>query len=187
MKLKAVCLSLIILFTSRSVLADESAQKNYSVSVKNLNGLYIRKSLSETTMIYAGIGLYKGQQYYASDFGFGAVDSTTNYTTYNGAVGARKYLTNEKLSKFINLEIGRYFYKDDNSSTTGGPSYDAQAKSTAANITYGIEYFISSNVSIEGAAGIGMYWSEGTTSSGTYTNTKGISLPLASIALTYYW
>lgn len=190
MKLIAACLSIIIFVTSQATFADDSTQKNLSISVKNLNGLYIRKSLSEFTMLYAGIGISKGQQSASNDSGFGASNSTNNYTTYTGAVGARKYLNNDKVSKFINLELGRSFAKVDNSfssSTAGSDSSDVQSQSTSANITYGIEYFISSNISVEGAAGIGMYWTDDTSSYGTNSTTKGVSFPSANIALTYYW
>ncbi len=189
MKLIAACLIFIICFTSQATFADEPIQKNIGVSVKNLNGLYIRKSLSEFSMIYAGIGLGKGQLNSSYD-GSGTFDSTTNYTTYTGVVGARIYLNNDKLSRFINLDVGRSFSKDDssyNSSATGGSSFDSKSQSTEVNITYGFEYFIYSNISIEGAAGIGMNWAEGTASNGSYSTFKTISLPLASIALTYYW
>ena len=141
-------------------------------------------------MLYAGMSLSKGQQSSTFNDSFGSSDSTNNYTIYSGFVGFRKYLNNDRLSKFINLEIGRSFSKDDNSynsSIAGSSSGDSKSQSTVANITYGFEYFITSNISIEGDAGIGMIWGEGTTSYGSYTTFKAISLPLASIALTYYW
>lgn len=190
MKFIVACLSLIIIVTSPSAFADETIQRNFGVSVKNINGLTVRKSLSETSMLYAGISLGKGQQSSTFNDSFVSSDSTTNFTVYSGFAGFRKYLNNDRLSKFINLEVGRSFSKSDNtynSSISVGSSDDAKSQSTAANITYGFEYFISSNISIEGAAGIGMSWGEGTTSYGSYAAYKAISLPLASIALTYYW
>ena len=190
MKFIVACLSLIIIVASPSAFADETIQRKFGVSIKNLNGLTVRKSLSETSMLYAGISLGKGQLSSTFNDSFGSSDSTTNYTIYSGFTGFRKYLNNDRLAKFINLEVGRSFSKDDNAynSSVGGSSIaDSSSRSTAANITYGFEYFISSNISIEGAAGIGMSWGESTNSYGSYTSYKAISLPLASIALTYYW
>ena len=190
MKLRSACFGLIVYISTQAVYAEEPVKKDLGVSFKNLNGLYIRKSLSDTALLYAGFNIGKGQQYYSSDFGSGTFESTGNDTFYAGIIGGRKYLSNEKISKFINLEVARGFAKADNStssSTISIPNSDAQTTMTSANITYGIEYFISPSISIEGSAGVGMYWIVGTNSSGTYSTTKSISLPLASIALTYYW
>jgi hypothetical protein len=190
MKLIAVFLSILLLAYSQTASCDDSIQRNWGVSFKNLSGLYIRKSLSETALMYAGIGLGKGQQYYSSDAGLGTFESTSNDTSYTGILGIRKYLSNEKLSKFINLEVLRGVYKSDystSSSTVSTSNADAQSRVNSTNISYGIEYFLSSRISIEGAAGIGMYWSDGTNSSGSYSANKGVSLPIASIALSYYW
>ena len=190
MKLRSACFGLIVCISTQAVYAEEPVKKDLGVSFKNLNGLHIRKSLSEATLIYMGISIGKGQQYYSSDLGLSTFESNSNDTSYTGILGGRKYLSNEKISKFINLEVARGFAKADyttNSSSPSNANFDTQATMSSASVTYGIEYFLSPGISIEGAAGIGLYWTEGSNSSGTYSTTKGISLPIASIALTYYW
>ena len=190
MKLIAACLSVIVCLTAQTAFADENKQRNLGVSLKNINGLYIRKALSESTMIYTGIGYRVSQRYSAFDSGSVISNGNNNNTVYSLAVGARKYFNSDNLSKFINLEVGSSITKyvsSNNSSTTGSSSTEYQTQSNSANITYGIEYYISSNISIEGAAGFGMNWLEETVSGNSYTNSKDISFPLVNIALTYYW
>ena len=190
MKLMAAGLSIIICVISQTASAKETTHRDMGVSFKNFNGLYIRKALSESTMIYTGIGYRISQSYSASDSGVVTSSRDSTNTVYSFAVGARKYFNIDTLSKFINLEVGRNFNKyvsSTNSSTTGSSSTEYQTQNNSANITYGIEYYISSNISIEGAAGLGMNWSEDNIPAYAYTNSKEISFPLVNIALTYYW
>ena len=49
---------LIIFASSFSAFADETIQNEYGVSFGSPGGLTIRKTLSEASQIYVGIGLY---------------------------------------------------------------------------------------------------------------------------------
>jgi hypothetical protein len=190
MKLSIAGLSLMMLCTSQAVLAEDVVQKNYGVTFKYLNSLFVRKQLSESALIYAGISLNFGQQSGSSTSPFDTSSSIDNYRSYAAIFGARKYFNNERVSKFINLEVIRGYNRSNssfNSSFSGSSNTDDQSQYTSANITCGIEYFISSNVSIEGAAGIGMNWIDSTSSSGFYDSYKSISFPVTNIAMTYYW
>lgn len=190
MKFIAAGLIIIIYVISKTASAEESTHSNVGVSFKNLNGLYLRKALSESTMIYTGIGYRISQGYSASDSGTVTLNRDSTNTVYSFVVGARKYFNIDTLSKFLNLEAGRNINKyvsSTTSSTTGITSTEYQTQNNSANITYGIEYYISSNISIEGAAGFGMNWSEENIPANAYTNSKEISFPLVNIALTYYW
>jgi len=173
MQFKAASLGFIIFVFSLTAIADESNQKNYGVSFDSFNGLYIRKVLNESAMIYAGIDLNNTQT--SDSFG----NSSGN--SYSASIGARHYITSNQLSKFINLELLRGYSRF---SYTG--SDDSQATGTSANVSYGIEYFISPNVSIEGKAGISMHWSESSSASGTNLH-RSTSFPTTNIAITYYW
>lgn len=172
MQFKAASLGFIIFVFSLTAMADESNQKNYGVSFDSFNGLYIRKVLNESAMIYAGINLHNTQ----------TSDSFGNFSgnAYSASIGARHYITSNQLSKFINLELLRDYFRFN---YTG--SDDLQVIGTSAYVSYGIEYFISPDVSIEGKAGISMYLSE--SSSASRTNSRSTSFPTTNIAITYYW
>ncbi len=190
MKLITACLSAIICLISQTASADEIMQSNVGVSFKNLNGLSLRKALSESTMIYTGIGYRISQGYRASDSGSVMVNRDSNSTAYSLTVGARKYFNRDMLSKFMNLEVSRNITKYNSSNTSsasGSYNTDYQTQSNSANITYGVEYYLSPNISVEGAAGVGMSWLEDTVPGNSYSNSKDILFPLVNIALTYYW
>jgi len=190
MKLIVTCLSIIICLTSQTAFADDSARRNFGVSFKNINGLSVRKGLNETTMIYGGIAVSQNQRNSENGPGSIITSGTSNVATYTGTVGARQYISNAVLSNYINLEVGRIITKYDNttnSSTTGSSSIDYQTQVNTAGLAYGIEYFISSNISIEGAAGIGVTWSEQLYPDNAYYSDKSVVFPLVNIALTYYW
>jgi len=190
MKIIAACLSFIICLTSQIVCADDFTQRNFGISFSNINRLNIRKALNDTTMLYAGFGISHSEQNSATTSSTLNFSGTSNRTIYTGAVGARKYINYDKLSNFINLEVGRIISKYDNttnSSSAGSSTYEYQAQMNTANITYGIEYYISSDISIESAAGIGVNWSEQLYPDNSYYSDKSVVFPLVNIALTYYW
>ena len=178
-----------ILITSLTAHAEEPISKNLGITFKNANSLQIRKLVSESIMIYGGLGLGYGDGSDSSTFSTNTSSSTNNSKYYQGTIGARKYLNNDKLLKFINIDIIRTYVTSSYSSTSTSYNLNAdqQSRNTSVNIIYGIEYFISPSVSIEGGAGIGLFWSEYSNSSESYGVNRGISFPLTNFAMTYYW
>ena len=170
-KTTSLSLGLIISILSFSAIADEPSNPNYGLSFSSSNQLTMRKPLNESTMIYGGIGL-AGYEYEGHD------NSTGNNSSLT--LGARDYLSKDRLSKFINLELTRGI------TSYSGNTPDYQNMYTTANITYGIEYFLASNFSIEGSAGVGINWQEYTYPTYSYTY-RNNSFPAARLALTYYW
>jgi hypothetical protein len=190
MKLCAVSFISFILLTSQAVYADDIPRRDFGVSINNINELSVRKGLTESTMIYAGLGYSQSQHDSQNDSSSIVTGSAVNLTTYRGMVGVRIYGNNNNLSKYLNLEVGRIISKNETttySNTTGSTSIDYQTHSNTASLTCGMEYFISPNISIEGAAGFGVSWTEQLYPDNSYMSDKSISFPLVNIALTYYW
>jgi hypothetical protein len=173
-------LGFIICVASLSAFADETYQRNTGVSFGSGFGstaLSIRKSLSETTLVYAGI-----ISAYSHDNSTFSGNTSKGIFNSNGlTLGTRHFLSVEKLSKFIDVGLSTIYSESRDS--FGNNNYSANASLYAA---YGIEYFFTTNLSIEGKAGVGFGYNKSSSAS-SKSISKGISLPIAATAITYYW
>jgi hypothetical protein len=179
MRILKVCLGIILSAFSLSSFAEETTQKEYGVSYGGSTGLAIRKSVSEKTLVFAGIGLGYSN-YDSSSSCCGSNSGNSNF--YALTLGTRRYLSIEKLSKFIDVELHGY-YGEGSDSTSGTTIYQ---KGVSVYASYGVEYFLSANISIEGKAGFRMNYSTNSSSGGSSSG-KSIDFPAASTAITYYW
>ena len=169
-------LGFIVCVASLPAFADDTYQRNTGVSI-NTNSLAIRHSLSESNLVFAGIS--SGYSHSDASFSDGNAKSISNN---NGlSLGIRHFLSVEKLSKFVEtvLSIGYGEGRD----SFGNTGYSAHASLSAL---YGVEYFLTSNLSIEGMAGVGIGYSK-SSSAMSKDISKQFSLPVASTAITYYW
>jgi hypothetical protein len=173
MQLKTAGLGLIIAITSFSTLAEEMIQKNYGISFDNTNGVLIRKFITPSSMLSAGIALSNTDYLDQNSF-------PSSYTT-TGIIGARHYFTHDKLSTFINLKLARSY-----SRINVQGQEESKSINTTALLTYGFEYFMSTNVSIEAAAGVSRIWVGNPNSVDSHFAINTI-FPATSLALTYYW
>lgn len=174
MRYITVGLGFIIFASSFSAFAEEKNQKDYGVSYGGSTGLAIKKTLNETLQIYAGLG-----------FGYDHSDSSpccnSNGSGYSMTLGARHFLDVGKLSKFVDVEL-RANYQETRSSV----GVNTHGKGLSAYVAYGIEYFLSSNLSIEGKVGFSVdYYSAGGASNSYKTTST--TFPRSSMAITYYW
>jgi hypothetical protein len=178
MRFLKICLGIFISVLSLSSFAEEKTQNEYGISYGGSTGLAIRKSVSEKTLIYAGIGLGYSHSDSSSSCCGGSSGKSNFYAL---TLGTRRYLSIEKLSKFIDAELqGQYGEGSDSS----GLTYYGSGVSVYAS--YGVEYFLSAAISIEGKAGFRMNYFTNSSSGGSGTN-KSINFPAASTAITYYW
>lgn len=169
----AFSLGLIIFTSSLSAFADDANLNKYGISYGGSTGLAIRKALNENTLLYAGIG-----------FGYGHYDNSSccsdNSSNYTMTFGTRRFLAVDKLSKFIDVELIAQ-YVESRSSVS-----NSHGKGVSAFVAYGIEYFLSPNLSIEGKAGLSVNYF--TSSFGGASNSqKSTNFPRAVTAITYYW
>jgi hypothetical protein len=169
----AVSLGSIIFTLSFSAVADTSNQNNYGVSLGSPNALSVRKILNEATQIYAGASIGKAL---TSSNGNCCSGSANNYGM---SLGARRFLTVAKLSTFGDATITWGYNKSSSSGFTGS------SRSVSLNLSYGIEYFISTNLSVEGKAGVVLAYASANGVTGG--STKVINIPSVSTAVTYYW
>ena len=167
-------LGFVILVSSITAFAEEKHHEDYGVSYGGSTGLAIKKTLNETLQIYAGIG-----------FGYDHFDSSpccnSNGNAYSMTLGSRHYLDVDKLSKFIDVEL-RADYQESRSSA----GVNAHSKGLSAYVAYGVEYFLTSNLSIEGKAGFSVNYHSSGGASNSYKSTSTI-FPRSSMAITYYW
>lgn len=175
MKLMICGAGIILVVASFSAVADEPSNANYGVSFSGTNQLLLRKVVNESVMVYGGIQVAS----YNLDGGNSSFLSSSATSRYY-SIGVRDYLSKASLSKFINFEFTRGFQTSTDAVGT------SQRVDTSAYLNYGIEYFLSPNISIEGSAGVAFYKYEITNStySHSFTNT---AIPIAKLALTYYW
>lgn len=163
----------IIFSLSFPAVAENTNQNNYGLSFGSSNTLSIKKFLNQSTQILAGASLTKGQ---ASSSNSCCSSSNSNYAI---SVGVRHYQSVAKLSPFGEATISWIYNKSSSNGLT------ASSSATSLNLSYGIEYFISTNLSIEGKAGVGLAHSSTSSSSGF--SSSAISIPSVSTAVTYYW
>lgn len=180
MRYITVSLGFIVCLASLPAFADETYQRNTGVSFGSgldSTAFSIRKSLSETSLVYAGI--ISGYSHNNSTF---SGNTSKGISNSNGlTLGARHLLSIEKLSKFIDVGLSTIYSESRDS--FGNNGYSAQASLSAA---YGIEYFLAANLSIEGKAGVDIGYNK-SSSDIAKSISKFISLPKAAAAITYYW
>jgi hypothetical protein len=174
MRCLTVGLGIIVFFSSLSAFAEETNQKDYGISYGGSTGLAIRKSLNENTLVFAGLGL--GYDHYDNSSCCNA-----NGNNYSITLGVRRLLSIDKLSKFIDVELSASYYETKISDGT-----NPHSKGASVYAAYGIEYFLSSNVSIEGKAGFSVDYFESSNTGGS-SSTKSIRFPRAATGITYYW
>ena len=177
MRCLKVCLGILISVSSHSAFAEDNNKKEFGISYGGSTGLAIRKALNETALIYAGIGL--GYDHANDSYSSGSSSSIGNY--YFITLGTRRFLSIDKLSKFIDVELTAEY--DESRSSVG---FNSHGKGVSAYAAYGIEYFLTSNLSIEGKAGLSVSYSTHS-SAGSSSTFKSTSFPKASTAITYYW
>jgi hypothetical protein len=183
----SLCFGVVFLVVSLSADAADANQadtdqKDYAVSfgVGAGSGLYFRKALSESTWIFAGASIWAGKS--TGQYTSGATTVSVNTTTrsYSVSAGVRQYLSNNKLSKFIQLSL------DESYSKYSGDGYYSSYRHYGATGGYGLEYFLDTHLSIEGTVGLSYSYTPDTSSMSDVSN-RGMSFPVVGTAISYYW
>jgi len=178
--------------SSAPAIANDENQKNYGISVDNpLNNpsrLIVRKFLNETTVIYSGIGLRFSSDEITRNDSFSTINSTSNGDNYSLAFGTRTWFSRDNLSTFLDLELDGSYFKG------RGSNSSSHFSTITLTPTYGLEYHLLPNVSIEGRAGIelGFIKNSSNNYSGlqqftTKSTHKFAQFPILVTAITYYW
>lgn len=178
----SLCFGIAFLIVSFSADAADTNQKDYAVSfgVGSGSGLTLKKALSESTWIFANASLSSGKssaQYTSGGSTFGYSSTSRNYSM---SVGVRQYLSNDKLSKFIQLSLGETYSKY---STNGTQS---SSRGYGATAGYGLEYFLDTHLSVEGTVGLSYTYMPGNSSTSNVSS-RSMSFPVVGTAITYYW
>jgi hypothetical protein len=173
-----LCFGFFSLVVSFSAAAADTNQNDYAVSfgVGLGSGFSVKKALSESTWIFANVGI--GFSEITSQSTLVSNDATSR--SYSMAAGVRQYLVNDKLSKFIQLTFGETITKY----SSGG--YSSSLRSYGATAGYGLEYFLDPQLSIEGTVGLSYSYVPSDSPTQNYSR-RDISFPLAGTAINYYW
>lgn len=178
----SLCFGIVFLVVSFSADAADTNQKDYAVSfgVGSGSGLSVKKALSESTWIFASASIAAGKS--TGQYTSGATTVSVNTTTrsYSLSAGVRQYLSNDQLSKFIQLSLGESYSK------YSGDGYYSSQRFYGATAGYGLEYFLDTDLSIEGTVGLSYSYSPGN----SYTpnlSSRSMSFPVVGTAITYYW
>jgi hypothetical protein len=175
----------VFLFVSFSAVAADTSdtnQKDYAVSfgVGSGSGLSLKKALSESTWIFANASISAGKtqgQYTSGGTTFSRNSTSRNYSM---SVGVRQYLSNEKLSKFIQLSLGEGYSK------YSSDGLDSSSRSYAAMAGYGLEYFLDTRLSVEGTVGLSYNYIPGNSST-PEVSSRSMGFPVVGTSITYYW
>lgn len=178
-------LGFVFLFVSFSATAADTLatnQKDYAVSfgVGSGSGLSVKKAISETTWIFANASMSAGKSAGQFTSGGTTVSISTTNRSYSMYAGIRQYLSNEKLSKFVQLSLGETYSKN------SGDGFESSAKAYAATAGYGVEYFLDAHLSVEGTAGLNYSYTPGNSST-PGVSSRNMSFPVVGTAITYYW
>lgn len=175
---------LVVSFSADAADANQADtdQKDYAVSfgVGAGSGLSVKKALSESTWIFANASMYAGKS--TGQYTSGATTISYNATnrSYSLSAGVRRYLSNDKLSKFIQLSLGESYSK------YSGDGYYSSQRFYGATAAYGLEYFLDTDLSIEGTVGLSYSYSPGS-SSAPNVSSRNMSFPVVGTAISYYW
>ncbi len=173
----------VFLLVSFSAVAVDTNQKDYAVSfgVGSGSGLSIKKALGESTWIFANASLSAGKTEVQNTFNGATVTTSSTNRNYSMSAGVRQYLSNEKLSRFIQLSLAETY---STFSSNGLPQ--TSSRSYVATAGYGLEYFIDTHISVEGIVGLN-YTYNPSSSSLSNVSSRNTSFPVVGTAITYYW
>lgn len=177
-----LCFGIVSLVVSFSAAAADTNQNDYAVSfgVGLGSGFSVKKALSESTWIFANVGIGFSEITSQSTFNGATVSNDATSRSYSMVAGVRQYLVNDKLSKFIQVTFGETITKY----SSGG--YSSSLRSYGATAGYGLEYFLDPQLSIEGIVGLSYSYVPSDSPTQNYSS-RGISFPLAGTAINYYW
>lgn len=181
-----LALSLVCLVVATSTYAadgTDTVSKKYAVSfgVGNGAGLSVRMAVSKATWFFASAtvsALRMDDQYT-----FNGTTTSTSYSDriYSAQGGFRHYLSDEKLSSFLQLSLGESFGKH------YGNGADASSRYYMAAAVYGLEYYLAPQLSVEGVAGLSYVYYPHNGNSYSFSSYRSMSFPNAGVAITYYW
>jgi len=157
-----VCL---MIFTNTVIASDENNDLQWSSSFGN-KGFQIRKFVTPDKLLYLSPSYWLRKQEFDSQ----------NFTEHDLGItiGLRHYLTKNEIKLYLETDIGiEYTARIDNEDRR---QYEAAFKS-------GVEKNISRKISIEGSAGIALYYDQYY----SRNNIFYITVPIVSIAVNYYF
>ncbi len=184
-------LGVVLFVNSFAALADDSQQSRYATAfgLGTGGGLSIKKMWDDTNQVFAGFNLsYFNSQNQNTSSGF-TTSSDSNSHGYTLFAGTRHFLEKGSLSKFIQISLSGGY----GTSTTGN-GFSSTSKGVSLIPGYGIEYFLTPDISIEGVMGLSYTYSKTETASSvsnipaqSSSTTKSFSFPTVGMAITYYW
>jgi hypothetical protein len=165
-----------IFASSASAEASPRQNQNWGVSY-GYQGLAIKKIFSKDNLFYLSGSYGKSNFEVSAPFNGTTSSNTSSSKSFSVGVGVRHYLSDEKLSDFVQVELDRGYANDNFGSST---------RSYSATMGYGFEYFLDSRVSVEARAGVRYTYSR---SDSSYISSTGrsSSIPVVGIAITRYW
>ena len=183
----SLCFGVVFLVVSFSADAADTNQadtnqKDYAVSfgVGLGGGLSVKKALGESTWVFASASMYGGKSTGQYTSGTTTVSVNTTSRSYFLSAGVRQYLSNDKLSKFIQLSMGESYSK------YSGDGYYSSGRTYGATAAYGLEYFLDTDFSVEGTVGLSYSYSPGNSYSSN-VSTRSMGFPVVGTAISYYW
>jgi outer membrane protein assembly factor BamA len=177
-----VVLGFVFLVFSLSAFAADTKKNDIATSfgIGSLGGLSFRTALTETTWVLVGASMGAGKTAGQDTSGGSTSSVNINYRSYTLSVGARQYLSKEKLSSYLQMWLLDNYSK----SISDGNKYSSRQYGATAG--YGLEYFLASNLSIEALAGVNFTYRPSSIATSNVSD-RSVSFPVVGAAINYYW
>jgi hypothetical protein len=181
-------LSIVNIWPS-AVVADQTLENNYAAFVNSDRDVGIRIMMIKHSAI--GFSLNLGTLNIHGDSPDSGKEDSVEIIS-----GYRYYLFNDtvnnhNLKTFGDVSLSLFYERKDfdNHANIKGDREDAFI--SQLTISYGGEYFLAENISIEGKAGFSFSYGEKETTDSQLikkrTHSRGLDIPVANLGLNYYW
>jgi len=161
----SIVLIINTLFINSAYADDINKMPSWATSFST-RGLFFRNSLSDKHSLFYGI------QY--SLYNYKSQTSNDKDEYIDVEIGHRYYFKKSNIQSFVDSSVAYTFTKGSRVNKT---------KYYSLNFLYGLEHFLVSNFSVEGAAGLALRYSD----YGDKTNSTNVFGPVAKVAVNYYF
>lgn len=168
----------VSLFVVSIAYAESSPRQSLGMGISyGYQGLALRQVFGKDNLFYLSGNYGKSNFEASASFNGTTTTDASSSRSFSVGAGVRHYLSDEKLSDFVQLELDKSY---------ANGNLGSSSRVYSATMGYGFEYFLDSRVSVEARAGVRYTYSRSDISSSSNTG-RYTSIPVVGIAITRYW
>jgi hypothetical protein len=168
----------VSLFVVSIAYAENSPRQSLGMGISyGYQGLALRQIFGKDNLFYLSGNYGKSNFEASAQFNGTTTSDTSSSRNFSVGVGVRHYLSDEKLSDFVQVELDKGYASD---------NFGSSSRIYSATMGYGFEYFLDSHVSVEARTGVRYSYIRAGASSSSST-VRSTSIPVVGIAITRYW